>query len=192
MREQFSGHLPTVAIEGSWSRQYTDNINKYVTFENRSGPGTINDKSIGLNINVPLVAGGGVVAQTNQAIYNYQAAQQALEQTVRDTINATRQSYLNVISGISKITADKQSIKSNKSSVAGMEASYRIGTETLVDVLNQQQKLFLAQTTYAQDRYAFVNNILLLKQAAGTLSFDDLRALNAWLIEKHEKARKKD
>jgi outer membrane protein len=62
-----------------------------------------------------------------------------------------------------------------------LEASYRVGTETLVDVLNQQQKVFQAQTQYATDRYAFVNNILALKQAAGTLSFDDLCAINAWL-----------
>lgn len=188
IREQFAGHLPTVSVQGSWTRQYTDNINKYATFEYRRGPGTTNDKSLGLNINVPIFEGGGVIAQTNQAVYNYQAAQQSLEQTVRNTINTTRQSYLNVISGISKIIADKQSIISNKSSLEGMEASYRVGTETLVDVLNQQQKLFQSQTMYAQDRYSFVNNILLLKQAAGTLSFDDLRAINAWLTEKERKS----
>ena len=64
-----------------------------------------------------------------------------------------------------------------------MEASYKAGTETMVNVLNQQQKLFESQTEYATDRYAFVNNMLLLKQAAGTLSFDDLHALNNWLSE---------
>ncbi|MBV9576869.1 MAG: TolC family protein, partial [Gammaproteobacteria bacterium] len=69
------------------------------------------------------------------------------------------------------------------SSLEGIKASYGVGTETLVDVLNQQQKLFQAQTQYASDRYAFVNNILALKQAAGTLSFDDLRAINAWLVD---------
>src|SRR5262249_2097002 len=74
------------------------------------------------------------------------------------------------------------------SSLEGMEASYKVGTETMVNVLNQQQKLFESQTEYATDRYAFVTNILLLKQAAGTLSFDDLRALNQWLAEDEEVA----
>jgi outer membrane protein len=184
IRQQFAGHLPTVSVQGTIDRLYVNNINSYNTFLDRSGPGTESDRVIALNINVPIFAGGGVIAQTNQATYNFQVAQQQLEQTVRNTANTTRQSYLNIISGISKIKADKQAIKSNISSLDGMETSYRVGTETLVDVLNQQQKLFQAQTQYATDRYAFVNNILALKQAAGTLSFDDLRALNAWLIDK--------
>src|SRR5262249_22351111 len=158
IKQQFAGHLPTVSVQGALSRQYLDNINGYRTFNVRNGPGETIDRSIGLNITVPIFQGGYVVAETNQAIYNYQVAQEQLEQTVRTTVSQTRTSYLNVISGISKVSADKQAIKSNLSSLEGMQASYRVGTETLVDVLNQQQKLVLAQFQYAQDRYAFVNN----------------------------------
>lgn len=186
IKQQFAGHLPTMSIEGSLSRQYVENINGYRSFNVRNGPGTTTDRSIGLNIDVPIFQGGYVVAETNQATYNYQAAQQQLEQTVRNTVSQTRTSYLNVISGITKVDADKQAIKSNMSSLEGMQASYRVGTETLVDVLNQQQKLVLAQFQYAQDRYAFVNNILALKQAAGTLCFKDLLAINEWLTDKEK------
>lgn len=188
MHQQFGGHMPTVSLQGTLDRQYFNNINSYNTIVTRNGPSTQTDRQVMVNINVPLFAGGGVVAQTNQAAYNYQVAQQQLEQTVRGTVNTTRQSYLNIISGISKIKADKQAIKSNTSSLEGMQASYKVGTETLVDVLNQQEKLFQAQTQYATDRYAFVNNVIALKQSAGTLSFDDLRAINAWLIDKDPKA----
>src|SRR6202041_2805092 len=87
VRQQFAGHLPTVSVEGTFSRQYDDNINGYRSFNVRNGPGTISSKQVGLNINVPIFEGGAVVAQTNQAVYNYQAAQQQLEQNVRDTIN---------------------------------------------------------------------------------------------------------
>ncbi len=186
VRQQFGGHLPTVTMQAQVDRIYTNNINGYFNIDQRNGPSIQKDKSVMLNINVPLFQGGGVVAQTNQAMYNYQTTQQQLELTVRNTLNTTRQSYLGVIAGISQITADKQAIKSSMSSLEGMEASYQVGTETLVDVLNQQQKVFQAQTQYATDRYNFINNVLLLKQAAGTLSFDDLCAINAWLRdEKH-------
>ncbi|TAK72752.1 MAG: type I secretion protein TolC, partial [Gammaproteobacteria bacterium] len=181
IRQQFGGHLPTINLEGTLDRQYTKNMNGYSNVFQQEGPGVQTDRSIMVDITVPLFEGGGVVAETNQAVYNYQVAQQQLEQTIRNTMNTTRQSYLSIIQGISQVTADKQAIKSNVSSLQGMEASYRVGTETLVDVLNQQQKLYQAQTQYAADRYAFVNNVLALKQAAGTLSFDDLRAINAWL-----------
>jgi outer membrane protein len=182
VKQQFAAHLPTVNIEGSINRLYNNDINRYNSFNQLNGPGTQTIKTVGFDIQLPLFAGGGVVAQTNQAAYQYQIAQQQLEQTLRMTLSATRQNYLGVLSGISQIKADKQSIKSNQSSVAGMEANYQVGTETLVNVLNQRQKLFQAQTQYAADRYAYINSILALKQAAGTLSVEDLRALNCLLI----------
>ncbi|EKD71569.1 MAG: hypothetical protein ACD_46C00159G0005 [uncultured bacterium] len=184
VHQQFGGHLPTVSVQGTLDRIYSMNINGYSNVNQRNGPSTQTDRSIQLNITMPIFEGGNVVAQTNQAAYNFKVAQQSLELTTRNTINTTRQSYLGVISGISQIAADKQAIKSSISSLEGMEESYKVGTETLVDVLNQQQKVFEAQTQYATDRYAYVNNLLALKQAAGTLSFDDLRAINAWLFHK--------
>jgi len=184
IKQQVAGHIPTVNVQGNISRQYTENINGYRTFSDRNGPGTITDRSITLNLNVPIFSGGGVIAQTKQATYSYRVAQEKLEFTIRNTINTTRQTYNSLISGISQVQADEQAIKSNVSSLKGMEAGYQAGTQTLVDVLNQQQNLYKAQTQYATDRYAFVNNILALKRAAGTLSFDDLRAINVWLTNK--------
>lgn len=183
IKQQLAGHLPTIQLQAEMDRLYQNNINGYNTFNLRNGPGTETDRIIGLNIVVPIVSGGGVIAATNQASYNYEIAQQQLEQTIRNVINNTRQSYLGIILGKTQIGADKQAIKSNISSLAGMEASYRVGTEILVNVLNQQQKLYQAQLKYAQDRYQFVNNILRLKAAAGTLSCKDLRVLNVWLVD---------
>lgn len=187
VRQQFAGHLPTVDLQGKLDRIYGHNINGYRVITQRNGPGSQTDRQIAFNINVPIFSGGGVIALTNQAIYNYRASQQKLEKTVRDTINSTRQSYFGIVAGISKITADKQAIKSSISSLQGMEESYRVGTETLVDVLNQQQKVVQAQSQYASDRYDFVTNILTLKLAAGTLGFEDLAKLNVWLIEPRHK-----
>ncbi len=183
VHQQFAGHLPTAQLQGSVARQYTDNISSQPSINDRNGPGTMNTKTIGVNINFPIFSGGGVVANTTQATYDLQVSQQQMEQTFRETINQTRQSYMNVMSNISQIKADRQAIKSNISSLKGMEESYKVGTETLVNVLNQQQKLFESQSEYATDRYAYVNHLLLLKQAAGTLSFDDLLAINHWLSD---------
>lgn len=184
INQQLAGHFPTVTVETNFSKQITDNIDNYSSFNVRKGPGTTSDRSISLNVNIPLFAGGGVIAQTNQAVYNYQVAQQQLEQTTRSVANTTRQSYLSLTAGVSKIKADKETIKSTLSSLKGLELSYQVGTETLLNVLNQQQKVFDAQRNYARDRYTFINNLLALKQAAGTLSFTDLCILNHWLENK--------
>lgn len=182
VRQQFGGHLPTVALQGSINRQYSDNINYYnQALNQRNGPSTETDRTISVNVSLPIFSGGAVVAQTNQAVYNYQTTQQQLEQTERSTVSTTRQSYFGVISGISQVKADKEAVKSTISSLRGMEESFNVGAETLVNVLNQQQKVFESQTKYAADRYNFVINYLSLKQAAGTLGFNDLHAINVWL-----------
>lgn len=183
VKQQFGGHLPTLNAEGIYNVDYTRNTGAANTLFYPPGAAQIHNRTFELNLAVPIFEGGEVVAQTHKAQYQYQVASQQLEQTMRNTINTTRQSYLGVISGISKIRADQQAIKSSQSSLEGMEASYRVGTETLVDVLNQQQKVFQAQTQYATDRYAYVNSLLTLKQAAGTLSPEDLQAINSWLVQ---------
>lgn len=189
IKQQYGGHLPTVTVQGQWDRQYFRNINGYVNLAQRNGPTTQADRQLMFNINVPILAGGAVIAETNQATYQYQTTQQQLEQTIRDTLNMTRQSYLNVVSGISQVNADKQAVKSSISSLHGLKATYAAGMGTLVDVLNQQQKVFQTQMQYATDRYAFIMNALTLKQASGTLSFDDLRVISSWLREKRNEHR---
>ncbi len=182
IRAQFGGNFPTIQLQGLADRQFQQNINRYPQAINqRSGPSTQTDRQLMVEMNLPIFSGGGVVAQTDQAVYQYEVTQQQLEQTQRSTLNTTRQSYFGIIAGISQIKADREAIKSTISSLHGMEESYKVGSETLVDVLNQQQKVFQAQTRYATDRYAYVNNYLALKQAAGTLGFEDIRAIDEWL-----------
>ena len=182
VRAQFGGHLPTISLQAAANKYYTENNNSYKQALNeRDGPSKQSDRTVQINMTLPLFSGGAVIAQTNQAVYNYEIAQQQLEQAQRNTVNATRQSYFGVTLGMSQVKADREAVKSTISSLEGMEESYNVGSENLVNVLNQQQKVFEAQTQYAADRYAFVNSYLTLKQAAGTLGFDDLRAINAWL-----------
>lgn len=185
VKQQIAGHLPTVTLQAKYDRMYGRNVNSYNSLNERQGPGTEIDRQIGLNINFPIFSGGSVIAQTNQAVYQFKIAEQQFEKTVRDTLNTARQSYMGVVAGISKIKADRLTIQSTKSSLRGLEESYKVGTETLVDVLNQQQKVFETETQYARDRYQYVLDFLRLKKAAGTLSFDDLCSINAWLKKRH-------
>ena len=48
-------------------------------------------------------------------------------------------------------------------------------------MLDAQQEVFRARRDYAAARYSYILNILQLKQAAGTLSPDDLTEVNGWL-----------
>lgn len=142
---------------------------------------TTSNNSIGLSMNFPLYQGGLVVASTKQARYQYLAASDALDQTHRTVVTQTRKSYLGITSGISQIQADLKSIQSKVSKLKTTKASYQLGTRTIVDVLNAITGLNLALYNYSLDKYNYVHSIILLKQAAGTLTMEDIDALSQWL-----------
>ena len=51
----------------------------------------------------------------------------------------------------------------------------------MVDVVNAQENLFLAQNQLATDQYLLLETVLDLKYMAGTLNVDDLEEINSWL-----------
>ena len=51
----------------------------------------------------------------------------------------------------------------------------------MVDVLNDLSTLYQAQQQLADDQYGYLNHLIDLRTAAGTLSVDDLTQMNAWL-----------
>lgn len=175
---QRAGHLPTVNATGSYNYQ---NQTGATLTESGFTPNKDEVTSVGVNVNLPIYQGGLITAQTRQAAYQYGAASAQMEQTYRSTLTQAREAYLGVISGISKLKADRQTIISSQASLDSTKAGYTAGTNTIVDVLQQQSVLYSAQTSYAVDQYSYLLSILNLKLAAGTLSPKDLAEINSWL-----------
>jgi outer membrane protein len=69
-------------------------------------------------------------------------------------------------------------VVSAESALQATEAGFDVGTRTIVDVLNSNRNLFDARRNLADARYNFITSIINLKRAAGTLTEDDLRAIN--------------
>ena len=83
-----------------------------------------------------------------------------------------------------RVTALKQSVKSNQTALEATEAGFEVGTRTTVDVLDARRRLFEAQTNYARSRYDYILNVLQLQFATGTLDRADLEQINASLRER--------
>lgn len=168
---QDSGDSPTLDLVGSHSLDVSSNEN-----------GTdLHTTVIGLQLNLPLYTGGAVTSRTRQARFDYEAAQQTLDQQRRSVNRSVRDAYRGVMSSISRVEALKASTISAQSALEATTAGFEVGTRTMVDVLNAQRDLFSARRNYAQVRYDFILNGLLLKQATGNLSTEDLKQVNGWL-----------
>jgi outer membrane protein len=166
-----AGHYPTLDLVGSLSRARSN-----AKFGSDADNGTI-----GLQLSLPLYTGGAVSAATRQARYQFEAAQQVLDQKRRAVARQVRDAYRGIEASISRVKALKATVRSALSALEATEAGFDAGTRTLVDVLNSQSALFRARRDYAQARYDYVVNTLSLLQAAGTLSVDDVKRVNAWL-----------
>ena len=116
-----------------------------------------------------------------QAEQNLVAAQESLELTRRQLTQNIRNAYRRVNTDVLVIAQRQQSIDSAQLALGATELGAEVGTRNIVEVLRARENLFRALRQYADARFNYVLDMLLLKQTAGILTPDDIIALNEWL-----------
>lgn len=169
-----AGHLPTLSLGGSWGKdaQWGDSAGV-----NGDGTGT----TVGLTLSVPIFSGGATQSRVREALANRDAAQDGYEQQKRAIVRNTRNAYQVLEAGISEIEARRLAVVSAKAAYDASQVGLEVGTRTVLDVLINQQTLFDAQQLYALAKYNYLQNRLLLDQAAGTLDGSDVQEINRFL-----------
>ena len=178
------GHYPSLDLVGS---RYKVNSNGVDTFTDGAPAGGTSvdqtQRTIGLQLSFPIYSGGMVSSQVRQAVYQHRAAKERVERVARQTEHDARDSYLGVLSEISRVKALRRAVESNTTSLRATESGYEAGTRTAVDVLQSRQLWVQAQTGYSRSRYDYMLNVLRLQQAAGILSQQSLERINGLLSE---------
>lgn len=176
-------HLPTLGASLSYTRSPGWNDLDPALY---GGPMHTNshseDTAIGLTLSIPIFNGGAIHSRVQQSVYRRDIARATLEQNRRQAVHDTRSAYRAVVAGISEIKARKQALLSAQSALEATQAGYKVGTRTIIDVLNVQQQLFQARSAYSRARHEFIIDKLLLKESAGVIDFGDLKAVNALLV----------
>ncbi|MDJ0927612.1 MAG: TolC family outer membrane protein [Gammaproteobacteria bacterium] len=180
-----NGHLPSIDLVVRYSETDIRGDGVFgnpVTGESSGIIGTDADSaSIRLEFQVPLFNGGAVASRVKQSNFRHRAAKEQLERVARQTERQTRDAYLGVISEISRVKALRQALQSSQTALQATEAGFEVGTRTTVDVLIARRQLLLSETQYSRSRYDYLINVLLLKQAAGTLTESDVAEIDGWL-----------
>jgi len=173
VKRQQAGHLPTLDIVGTRSRNDAD--------ASIPGPGVRStNMTLGLQLQIPILQGGLISSRVNEASYRYQAVQQEYEAQYRATERAARTSFSGVAGGIGKMAALKEAVAAGEGALEGKTEGFRVGITTNLDVLDAQRELYRTKRDHAESRFAYVLNLFRLKQAAGTLSEADLTQANGW------------
>jgi outer membrane protein len=139
------------------------------------------NRNIGLQLAIPLYAGGNVNSQVRQAIANREKAQQDLEFSRRGAALSARQAFLGVTNGIAQVKALQAALTSSQSALDSNKLGYEVGVRINIDVLNAQQQVFSTMRDLSKARYDTVVNGLKLKAAAGSLSDTDIEEVNRLL-----------
>jgi outer membrane protein len=180
VERQRAGHYPTLDVVAAAQENTNQNIASVtgITAGQRS---TISQNTVGLQLNVPIYAGGSVMSRTREAVGLKEKARQDLESSRRAAEFNARQSFLNVTNGIAQVKALEQALRSSEVSLQSNRVGYEVGVRINIDVLNAQQQVFQTQRDLARARYDTILNSLRLKSAAGSLTEGDVEAVNRLL-----------
>ena len=176
--KQRAGHLPTldlVATRGRSSLQTTLAIGII-------RPGSDTDAStVGLQLAVPLFAGGAIASRDREAVALRDKARSDLDNARRQAALQARQAYLGVTSGLAQVKALEQGLVSSRSALDSNRLGYEVGVRINIDVLNAQQQVYSTQRDLAKARLDTLAAQLKLKAASGALADEDVAAVNALL-----------
>ncbi|VAW86757.1 Outer membrane channel TolC (OpmH) [hydrothermal vent metagenome] len=177
VKREKAGHYPVLDLVASHS--FTEGGGGNTFFFGNQDTTT---NSISLELSLPLFRGGGTRAKIKESEHVYTQTRAVLEQTRRTIQREASEAYFNVRSKISEVNAFRQGIFSTQSALEASEVGLEVGTRTTVDVLNTRRELFRAQRDHARARYDYLLSTLQLKEAAGTLSVDDVEKVSQYLM----------
>jgi len=180
LRARKSEHLPTLDISGFYGHFVTADILREGI---QIGGGASDRTQLAINLNIPLYSGGATSSRRRAAEYQVLAAQESLEFTKRQLTQNIRNSYRRVNTDVLVIAQRQQSILSAQSALDATELGAEVGTRNIVEVLRARENLYRALRLYADARFDYVIDSLILKQVAGILTPEDVLALNEWLAD---------
>ena len=136
----------------------------------------------GLDISIPLYAGGRNRAAVSEAISLQHIAESELRQIQLDTSVNTRTAFLQVKSSELRTEAAEILAESTALLSEARQQGFELGTVTSVDVLNALRDQFQAERDLQRARYEHIVFYLALKRETGSLTAEDLLEVGTWLI----------
>lgn len=167
------GHLPTLDLVAS--RQYSES-------DTNTSIGTgYATNYVGLQLNIPILSGGSVMAQSRQASAREERVRQSLESTRRKVLAEGIRLYLAINQGIEQVHALHQAVYSGEQAVLGERKGIQAGTRTLVDALDAERRLFESRRDYAFSVYSLANNRMKFLALARAIDVDAVETVSVWL-----------
>jgi len=136
---------------------------------------------IGLNVSIPIYAGGQNRASVSEALSQRSIREYQLRATQLETRELVRSAHLQVQASEAQTDAARILVESTALAAEAMQQGFALGTVTSVDVLNALRDQYLAERELQRIRYEHITYLLLLKRETGTLTAEDMLEVGTWL-----------
>jgi len=143
-----AGHYPRLDLVAN----ATSSRNESLSTLNQSA----NQRSLGLQFNLPLYSGGYVNASVAQALADQDKAEAELAAERQLVARDVTRYYSNVVNGAIKVNAYQKAVESTKLSLDGARKGMLSGFNTQADVVLAQRKLSQARYEWAQTVQAYM------------------------------------
>jgi outer membrane protein, protease secretion system len=181
VEKALAGYYPTLDLVASTGRSNNDNL----TTLNRVGDTQYVTSSYGVQMNIPLFAGGQVNATVRQARAKLEQTRQQGEELRRNIGVQMGREFDNVVQGIAKVRALERAEASGRQTVISSKKGVQAGIRSTLDVLQVEQQYFTTLRDLAQTRYSYLLAGLRMKSLAGVLRDADIATLSAQLDAAH-------
>jgi outer membrane protein, protease secretion system len=171
LRAQKAGHYPQLALVGELN--HSDRGNLAEDFRRQS------TSYLGLSLDVPLYAGGGVSASSRKSQFALSSAQAQFDDEARQLSEDIERNYLGVVSGFAKCKALQTAVHSNQRALESAEKGYQAGVRSTVDILNAQQILFTTRRDLLNSKLLMLQSLVTLHARSGLMNRGLLQQVEA-------------
>jgi len=168
-----AGHLPVLDAIAQLSRSKSESVTNTAS--------SYTNTSVGLQLNVPLFAGGYVNSLVRQALAGQARAEQSFEAGRRDLGVRVYREFRGVTESVPKIKALEQALRSADQLVLSSSKSFQAGSRTVLDVLNAEQQRVAVMRDLAQARYVYLTSKVRLLSLVGSADLEAVQAINRYL-----------
>lgn len=169
---QFGALLPSLTLQARLQRQYST-----VSSPSTSSPSAqtrIDSAAIVANLTIPLYSAGNQESLVRQARYTHGQRRIQIEQQRRGAIQGAVQAWELLVTARSSIKSYQAAVKAGQLAVEGVQQEALVGSRTVLDVLDEQQKLLSSQVNLVQARRNEVVAGYQILSAVGRLTARDM------------------
>jgi outer membrane protein len=179
IRKQRALYEPTLDLVGSYGK----NSQQVGNFPGQSGY-DITTGTIGLQLSIPLFAGGGHIAKISEAVALREKARQDLAAAQRSGRLAAKQAWYGWLAANGRHGAALQAVRSSLLSLKAAVQGIASGVKTEVDRLQAVVQVEGARRDFNKARYDLIGSFVRLKAVLGQLLDDDVLRLERMFVER--------